>query len=141
MVINMKNNKGFTLVELIATILVLGIVASIGGIAITKTISSSKQKNYDLLINNIVHASELYYQECKYMNTSSMMCSGENIFISHLVEYGFLKSNSENNDNIVKNPKTNEDISNCKINISYNSDLGIVKVTNASTASCPEEYN
>lgn len=136
------NKKGFTLIELLATIILLGIVAAIGGIGISNIISSSKQNDYKLLISDIVHASELYYQECTYMPnlTGSNYCkkTGEiySVKLSELVNYGFLTSDSENN--TIINPETNEDISSCNINISYND--GTVTVTSASTSPCPEEY-
>ena len=61
----LKNTKGFTLVELIATIVLLSLVMGIGAFSITQIIKSAKEKDYKLLIENINNAAELYYQECK----------------------------------------------------------------------------
>ena len=60
------NKKGFTLVELLATIILLAIVLSLSSIAIIGIINSSKEKNYEQLISNIKDGAEVYYQECKY---------------------------------------------------------------------------
>ena len=54
------NNKGFTLVELIATILILALVMSIASYSIINVIRNAKQKNYDLLIDHIKEGAELY---------------------------------------------------------------------------------
>lgn len=58
------NNKGYTLVELIATIVILALVMGIGAYSITAIINSSKEKNYELLIKEIKNAVELVYQDC-----------------------------------------------------------------------------
>ena len=50
------NNKGFTLVELVATILILGLIMGIGGYSITNLIQKNKQNSYELLINEIKEA-------------------------------------------------------------------------------------
>lgn len=121
----MKNNKGFTLVELLATLIVLALVMTLGGYSITSIIKNSKEKNCELLISNIKDAAESYYNECKYMPTKK--CDDENedgeevykVSLSDLVSSGFLKGNSEDDStsNKVKNPVNNEYISDCEIKI------------------------
>ena len=59
----MNNKKGFTLVELIGTILVLGVVVSIIIISIVSIINSSKQKTYLLTENNILKTALTYVKE------------------------------------------------------------------------------
>ena len=142
------NKKGFTLVELIATIVVLALVVSISAYAITNIINSAKEKNYELLIKNIKDASETYYQECKYSNNTGITCN-DTVTLQELVNYGYLKGNgTEDNkidnkiDNKMKivNPKNNEYIGDCCIAVKYeNGKLTIEDKTN--NDSCPKKYN
>ena len=122
------NKKGFTLVELLATILILAIVLGIGTISITSIIKNSKEKNYKLLVTNIKDAAELYYQECKYSNNSGITCNANgNVKLGDLVTYGYLKGNKQDETNSKKytivNPlidKENEsNISCCIIKVEY----------------------
>ena len=146
----MKNNKGFTLIELIATIVILAVVLSITGYAITGIISSARQKNYELLITDIKSAAELYYQECTYMSTASLnkhVCNDgtvRNITLGELVIYGYLTSNdsteSENSMRVI-NPNTEEDISDCQIKITYEDELDEIKIESVNKSEkCPEAY-
>lgn len=136
------NKKGFTLVELIATIVVLALVVSIGAYAITNIINSAKEKNYELLIKNIIDASETYYQECKYKysNNSGITCN-DNVTLQDLVNYGYLKGNGTKDDKmVIVNPKDNINIGECSIAIKYeNGKLTIEDKTN--NDSCPKKYN
>lgn len=138
------NKKGFTLVELIATIVVLALVVSISAYAITNIINSAKEKNYELLIKNIKDASETYYQECKYKysNNSGITCN-DNVTLQDLVNYGYLKGNgTKDNKMVIVNPKDNINIGECSIAIKYeNGKLTITKEKKTNNGSCPEEYN
>lgn len=138
------NKKGFTLVELIATIVVLALVVSISAYAITNIINSAKEKNYKLLIKNIKDASETYYQECKYKysNNSGITCN-DNVTLQELVNYGYLKGNgTKDNKMVIVNPKDNINIGECSIAIKYeNGKLTITKEKKTNNGSCPEEYN
>ena len=138
------NKKGFTLVELIATIVVLALVVSISAYAITNIINSAKAKNYELLIKNIKDASETYYQECKYKysNNSGITCN-DNVTLQDLVNYGYLKGNGTKDDKmVIVNPKDNINIGECSIAIKYeNGKLTITKEKKTNNGSCPEEYN
>lgn len=49
--VNMRNNKGFTLVELLAVIIILGLLMVIATPSITKYISNARVKTY--LMHNI----------------------------------------------------------------------------------------
>ena len=129
------NKKGFTLVELIATIVVLALVVSISAYAITNIINSAKEKNYELLIKNIKDASETYYQECKYSNNSGITCD-DTVKLQDLVNYGYLKGNGTGyNKMVIVNPKDNKNIGACSIAVkNENGKLTI-------EGSCPKEDN
>lgn len=144
---NISNNKGFTLVELLATIAILAIVMGIATFSITAIIKNSKEKNYQLLITNIKDAAETYYQECKYTNNTGITCTKDdsgnlNITLEDLLKYGYLKGNSTNNDKnqTIVNPNDNVDISKCQIEISYSNGTIEVEAIDP-TGSCPTEYN
>ena len=152
----MKDKKGFTLIELIATIVILGIVASLGAISITSVITNSKEKNRTLLLENIKTAAENFYNDCKYMDPNKIviddlsttadgnLCQFQRqslplVQLSTLVNKGLLSSNkTRDNTGTGKlfDPKTNEDISDCTINILYQ-DGKIVISTSDSRTKCP----
>ena len=151
----MMNRKGFTLVELLATLVILAIVLSLGTYAITNIIKSSKEKNYDLLISNIRDGAEVYYQECKYSSkiapNSGITCNSitENgvvkyqITLGDLVNYGYLKGNKQDESNYKKftivNPNDDVSISDCEIRIALIDDKLVINAVNPS-GSCPTEY-
>ncbi len=140
-----KNNLGFTLVELIATIVILALVMGISTYSISAIINNAKEKNYELLINNIKDAAETYYQECKYneyTNDMGITCSSDSITtLGDLVMYGYLKSNDPDSSSSQKivNPKNDEDITTCQIKITNNNG-NITVIANNPTGSCPKEY-
>ena len=61
------NKKGFTLVELLVVIVILGVIMSIAIPSITSSIERSKDKQKTQIINLIVSAGELYVD--KHKNT------------------------------------------------------------------------
>ena len=125
------NNKGFTLIELIASIILLSIVMSITTVSVVEYINSSREKSYGLLISNIKVAAQEYFEECENYeimndeddedNSSTFTCGITNnemdITIRELLQYGFLSSSATDSDGnkIVENPKTNESINNCRL--------------------------
>lgn len=137
------NNKGFTLIELVATVVILGMIMLIGGYAVTELIDNSRDKDYELLINEIKSAVEAYYQECKYVTVT---CSDEGIItLGDLVNNGFLKGNSTiktGNDKdkyTLVNPRDNENITSCQIKYTYSGgNFNVVAVS--PTGSCPTSY-
>lgn len=59
----MKNNKGFSLVELLAVVAILGILMGMAIIAYTKYIDYSKKKAYKLLKDSTIAATEEYIMD------------------------------------------------------------------------------
>ena len=102
-----KKIKGFTLVELLATIIVLGVLITIVVYVVTNIISRSKEKSYLVTISEIegnAHSylvennDRLYFIEGeKYGQEYEYQC----ITIENLVDYGYLKSS-------ITNSKVNE---------------------------------
>lgn len=136
------NRKGFTLIELLATLIILALVMSIGAYSIINIVKSTKQENYNFLIDSIKDGAEVYYQECKYTNNSGISCnaSGE-VTLGDLVRYGYLKGNSKTNSNnyTLINPLDNVNISTCTIKVSFSGGKIIVVPKNP-TGSCPTSY-
>jgi len=129
------NNKGFTLIELMATIILLSIIMTIGTVSVVSAINTSKEKSYDTLISNVKTAAKAFYEECEnsYIIETEIpieKCSinDNKLTISYktLLDYGFLKSSAiteEDIDNdgvkeeikIIENPKDNSNLNNCNI--------------------------
>ena len=59
----MKNNKGFSMVELLAVIVILGILFGIGMQAYSKYREKAKQQGYDTMAKSASHAAEEYKME------------------------------------------------------------------------------
>ena len=113
----MKNKNGFTLVELLAVIVVLAIIITI---AVPSAISISnkiKAKMEDTKRQMIVDAAKLYGQE----NPSSVVnsidnCSNSKITVGTLVNDGYIKKDDvKNGEEAVVNPKDNSSMNNLKI--------------------------
>ena len=140
----MMNKKGFTLVELLATLVVLAIIMSIGAYSIIQIFNSSKKKNYEILLANIKSGAETYYQECKYANNSGITCtksgSGYTITLGNLTTYGYLKGNStdSNKKYTIVNPNNNKNIASCQIKVE-NTTSGIKVTAITTTGSCPKQ--
>lgn len=145
------NNNGFTLIELLITIVILSLVLSVAGYSVVTIIKSSKEKNYELLIEDIKSAAEMYYQECYYLNSDKTVEDIEDgevgcvrqdsyeITLRVLLEYGFLSS-SVNNEFSIISPKDDKEISNCKIKITRNDGKITVTKVDTGNSSCPTSY-
>ena len=146
-----KDRRGFTLVELIATLVVLALVMSIGSYTIVNLINKSKDENYKILIENINSAANLYYQECRY-GDNIVTCNGSydsendiytlsDVSLGMLVTNGFLKGNGEGDSKLTTlvNPNDNQEISGCEIKITYSNGELQVSAVNP-IGSCPGAY-
>ena len=60
---NSKEKKGFTLVELLAEITIMGIISAISRTVFMSTINKSKEEVTIIAINNVKSAAELYSKE------------------------------------------------------------------------------
>lgn len=135
------NQKGFTLIELIAVVVLLSLLVGIGASTITKIIKKNKENDYKLLIDGIKSAAESYYQECRYV---TFTCSDNGIVkLGDLVNNGFLKGNSKLSDDSVTliNPNTEDDIYDCEIKWLYGN--GKFNIEDVSGGKCPktEDYS
>lgn len=92
------NNKGFTLIELIATIALLAIIALISFVSITKVLENRKTSDCKTLVENIKMATKEYVNDNRYNNLDS-----DNITVDMLKKQNYLKGS-------VTNPYTGEKI-------------------------------
>ena len=132
------NNKGFTLVELIATVVILSIVMGIGAFSITEVIKKNKENDYKLLITEIKDSLESYYQECRFVDQDDECRDNTgSITLGDLVTKGFLKGNKKDDDGYYSlvNPNSGEDISLCNIGWEYTG--GKFIVTDNTGGNCP----
>ena len=136
------NNRGFTLVELLVSLVILTLVMSIAAYSIISTMNASKEELYNDLVENIKDSVEVYYQECYYARENiagtGIVCSNI-ISLGELVNYGYLQGNSTDSHDkfVLVNPKTGALITSCQIRFSYNN--GKITVTNLTTVNsdCP----
>ena len=64
----MKNNKGFTLIEILATVVIIGIISVASVVGYSQYLKSSRQKAYDLMAKSAANAAAEYSMD--YMGTS-----------------------------------------------------------------------
>lgn len=88
-------NKGFTLIELIGVVVILGLLATFSIPALTKTFRDSADKQYEEYLKNIELAAENYF----HSETNGDLTTNYTITIGELVSSGYLKKEI--------NPKTN----------------------------------
>ena len=101
----MRDKKGFTLVELLAVIIILALIVSITLYAFTSIIGKSKNTTNKIEAKELIDASMAYYNEYKntdnykYHTVSDVKYSC--ISVQSLIDKGYYKSNVEfSNDNI-----------------------------------------
>lgn len=156
------NNKGFTLIEILAAIVILALLAGIAIPSVLSSINTSKDTSYNMMVSNIVTASGSLYEEIKYNNstlykyektgkTSNKIEITEgsiSINLQTLVSNGFLNgSNNDCNDagctnqnkKVLLDPKSKNDIGDCNIKISKNGSKYKVE-KNDNNTDCPSVY-
>lgn len=127
------NRKGFTLIELLAVIILVALIGVLVIPSVIDTAKQTKQKAYDILIENIGTAAKTYYEECEYGDLSeekygSYACtindSSIETTLGTLANLGFLptKDTETTEDGktlkVVKDPRNQDnDMSDCKIKV------------------------
>ena len=126
----MKNNKGFTLVELLAVIVVLSLVMIIAIPAITKNTSSAKEAILKTKVNLIVDEAVIWGEDnLNYFLTSNKgplkSCNGEDIItceitFNDLAEAGYIKYDNEEEKLITDPTKKKNSLNDEVILLTYN---------------------
>ena len=108
----MGKKNGFTLVELLATIIILGIIISIVGYVAINAINKSKEKSYKVTINEIEKDANNYLMEninrLFFLTNNDKGYEYQCVMVENLVDYGYLnnnivKSNVSKNDTVSLN--------------------------------------
>ena len=123
------NNKGFTLIELIATIALLAVIATISFVAISGVIQSSKNRECEALKGNIESVVRDYASDNRYNKSfiNGIVDYKTNINVQVLLDENYLKGP-------IKNPYTKEDYSASELNainisIVFNRDYTVKDMT------------
>lgn len=127
------NRKGFTLIELLAVIILVALIGVLVIPSVIDTAKQTKQKAYDILIENIGTAAKTYFEECEYGNLTdkkygSYACTinGDNSIettLGTLANLGFLPTKDTETKNgktlkVVKDPRNQDnDMSDCQIKV------------------------
>lgn len=117
------NKKGFTLIELIATIALLAIIALISFVSINKILDTSKISDCETLVNNIKTSAKEYASDNRYSKDTNI----EQFNASILTTNNYLTAP-------IINPFTKEEINpdSIKINVTLNPNYTVksVDITN-----------
>ena len=105
--------KGFTLIELVGVIVILGVIAVFTVPALTKTLKKTADKEYEEFEKNVKLAAENYF----HSEIKDSIDTKKFIKVSTLIDNGYLKE--------IINPLTNEKINNNGTVIVYKDDKGV----------------
>ena len=95
----MKNKKGLTIIELLATIVVLCLLVGITALIALNVFRKAKEKSYEVTLTNIEDGANNYLIENASEYPFALFESDTERFeyqcvtVQHLVDYGFLNSN------------------------------------------------
>lgn len=123
------NRKGFTLVELLATVIVLAAIIGITVPLALGAINKSKEHSETLFLKDIKTAVVNLITECGYDDELGIceaiiyddVDNEKSVTLRKLAEFGFLSftetEEGDFGDIIVRNPKTNDDVSLCRLKV------------------------
>lgn len=124
------NKKGFTLVELLSVIVLLGLIMGIASYGVIRAGNKAKERTLLTKIKNIEKAAVLYGQDHKenFISSTKEFCTGitdcryykESITVSTLLEEDangpYINGDNESN-NILNPTDDKKNMNNCKIQI------------------------
>lgn len=116
------NNKGFSLIEVVASLAIISFVFILVVSISTNTFSINKNKAYELMKNNIIKASKNYISECENGILKCNLAWSENkteLDINDLKESGYFK-------NLIS-PIDGKDVSDC-LNIEVSKSNGVIDI-------------
>lgn len=130
---NKLNNKGFTLIEILAVVAMITIISLIAVPSVLSVINTGKDSSYEVLMKNVNTASKNLFEEVEYMDGTIYHYEidgskkGKIIIqddeqdkyittnLQTLVKNGFLEGTNDSQSII--NPQNNEILNGCEIKI------------------------
>lgn len=94
------NKDGFTLIELIVTITLIGLMALVVGIGMVNVTNKNKDSQYTRMKEDIVNATRSYV-EGNELRKAQAKASGSSVLLSTLIEDGLLRAD-------IKDPRNGE---------------------------------
>lgn len=115
------NNKGFTLIEVLTTLVVISLLTIVVSSIINTSLATSREEAYEMLKQNIITASYNYINEC---NAKTIACdfsytTNNTFYAEKLKEYGYFKD--------LESPIDGTNLGNC-ILIKATNDNGVTVV-------------
>ena len=132
----MKNNKGFTLVELLLTLALLGIISVISFVSISAIVNKNRDNQCELVVNNLEVAIRDYVSDNKYNDIDFSQKFNGSVLV------GYLSGGKAGN---IVDPYTKENIalSDIEFKVTLNNDKSVksVKIYNAGDTTESELFN
>ena len=132
------NKKGFTLVELLAVLVLISLLMGLAIPGINRISNNMKKKSYNQKIKLIESAAELWGQDNKTRLQADTDCSSEiskckKITIADLIKENYL--DSDNNSGKYANPKNDKDMKDCIVFVYKQNKRVYAKFDNGSDSS------
>ncbi len=113
------NTRGFTLVEIIAIMVILVSIFLVSFPALDSMLKSDEEKLYNTMVDDLCIAGKTYlYSNMNLFPELSVVSSEIEIEISELIKYGSVDKN-------LKNPKTDKTIENNKLQYTVLEDFSL----------------
>lgn len=111
------NNKAFTLIELLAVIIVLSLLMVIAVPTISSVTKTTRESAYETKVKNIISAAKLYGQD-NYGLIKNKTNSQLKIKVSDLISKEYLSTASERNASMYEDPRNpGSNLNNCEVTI------------------------
>lgn len=132
----MNNKKGFSLVELLATITILGVISTIGIVSVNALINNSKKNYYKNQRDNMISAAQVYFQDHRSLLPKEIGSKKE-ITLNDLITNEYIDGDLLDTDKKTKCDKAKSKVQVVKINYVYS---GVLNCPSCGGKDCEKEY-